>query len=449
MTGKRCVMIIRYVFSVGLFAAVAAPLAVAQDSPCFRGPNRDGSYPGAQLRLNWAEKPPKILWKKDVGFGFSQVVTSGKLALTCGYQPDKDASFLYCFDAETGADQWQIEYKDTFGGARSRLLGPIPTPAIDDGRVYVVAAMGAIYCYELGTQKKIWEKVTNKDTTAKLGDYGDSVSPVVSGDLVIAHLTLGPDSAAWHAFQKKDGLVAWTHPVEARKPEKKNDHIDRAYVSAVPFLFKDKPRVILISNATIDCVEAGSGKLAWRFPIDDLKMEWGPLIDAIVFDGDKFLLGCWYGNRATAFVFQMTGDSLKEVWSNKTLGKLTYSYVLRNQYAYGFGPKGMQCVDLKDGGAKWEWRPEDSRAKKDQGETILVGDKLVWLSTSGTLYAGEATPDKPGTVSEFPVIGRCTKDLKKLKASFNEIICTSPSFSGGRLYCRSPWGEVVCVDVSK
>lgn len=436
----------RAIIAVG---SLSAGLCIGQDSPCFRGPEHNGTYPKAVIRTDWQAKPPKILWKKDVGFGFSQVVVVGKDALTCGYDPDKDCSTLFWFDAETGAEKRKVEYKDSFGGQRSSLVGPVPTPAIDDGKVYVVAAMGVLYCFDLASGAKLWEKITNKDAPAgKFGDYGDCVSPVIVNDMVIAQLTVGQDGAAWHAFKKKDGAPVWSHPMAARKSTKKAEHIDRAYSPAVSFINQGKGRLILVSNANIDCVNTDDGKPAWSVDHSDLRMEWGPFPEPIVFDNDKFLLGCWYGGRATAFVYQMAADSATEVWANKTLGKACYSYVVAGGHAYGYGIKGFQCVDLKDGKVKWQWRDEE-KGTKDQGETIVVGDKLVWLTTSGRLYAGDVSPEKLGGIADVQVIGPCAKDMKKVKSKYNDIVCVSPSCASGRIYCRAPWGETVCVDVSK
>ena len=47
------------------------------------------------------------------------------------------------------------------------------------------------------------------------------------------------------------------------------------------------------------------------------------------------------------------------------------------------------------------------------------------------------------------VIAPCARDMKKVKSKYNDIVCVSPSVASGRIYCRAPWGETVCVDVSK
>jgi outer membrane protein assembly factor BamB len=406
-------------------------------------------YSNGVIRTDWGARPPKILWQKDVGFGFSQFVVVGKQAVTAGYPLDQKKCFLYCLDADTGNETWKVEYADTCGGLRDGVIGPTPTPVIDGDRVYMAATMGALYCFDLKTGQKVWAVDANKDKDSgePFGDYGDGPSPVIVGDLVIVQLTVAVDAAAWHALSKKDGRVVWTYPVEKRKPSSRQDKADRAYSCAVLCQWQGKPHVLLTSNASIDLVGLADGKKVCGVSIAEHKLTWGPFPDPAVFEGDKFLVGLWYSGKATAAAFQITGEGIKPVWSNRTLGKGTYSFVLRGGHAYGYGNDGLQCVDLADGKMKWKWRSDDSKLKIDQGEIILVGDKLVWMSTSGILYVGEAAPDKPGPLGEFKAIGKCTKDLKAEKARYHAVVCTAPSLAGDRLYCRSPWGEAVCVDM--
>ncbi len=237
----------------------------------------------------------------------------------------------------------------------------------------------------------------------------------------------------------------WSLPVKQRQA--KNETVDRAYSPAALCNIKGKPHVILVSNASIDCADLQTGAPAWSYSIADFNMMYGPFPEPIVFDKDKFFLGVWYYTKANCIVFQIGDTGLTEVWKNDTIGKGCYSCVIHGGHVYGYGVKGLNCVDVLNGKMKWRWRSDDPRVAKDQGEVILVGDKLVWLSWSGMLYVGEASPDKRGPIAEFRALGACTRDLRKEKAKYNDVTATSPVFASGRIYCRSPWGELVCVDV--
>ncbi len=423
---------------------------VAQDSPCFRGPDHSGTYPDGKIRTNWKSSPPKVLWKKkDIGYGFSQVVVAGKNAVTCGYEINGDKALLYCFDADTGEQKWKIEYKDTCVGQRGAVRGAVATPAISSGRIYVSAIMGKLYCFDLKDGTEIWSKVTNKDAQAgkPYGDYGDGVSPIVTEGMVVANLSASLKSSAWYGMSATDGSIAWTHPIVKRETRRKREVVDRAYAGAVPCVVNGKPHVTLVANASIDCVDTRTGAPAWSHSLEDLKISWGPFPEPSYFEADKFFLGIWYSAQEQAFAFEVKGKELKRSWKNRSIGLGAYSHVVHDGYVYGYGSKGLQCVDLKNGDVKWDWRSDDQQLARDQGEIICVGDKLVWMSTSGMLYVRQASPDKGGPIAGMNVFGACPKDTKKDLAGYNGKVTSSPTFANGRLYCRAPWGEVVCLDV--
>ncbi|MBN1669897.1 MAG: PQQ-binding-like beta-propeller repeat protein [Kiritimatiellae bacterium] len=432
-----------------LAALITMPRPAAADWPCYRGPNGDGTCPDAQIRTDWKATPPKIAWRADVGFGFSEVVVAGNRALTAGYDVDSKTSAVFCFDLESGALTWKQAYADTCGGERKSLLGPIATPTVDGDRVYMVAAMGTVYCFDLASGAPIWEQTVNKDKDQGIpfGDYGDGVSALVVDDLVIAHLSTTKDSAAWSALRKADGSPVWSHPVERRQAARKRAIIDRSYCAPVRCELNGKPHLILVANAVIDCVELASGARTATHSLADLQLDYGPFAPPVLTGADTFFLTFWYARRENAVLFRIAGDGLARVWANRTLGKGAYSYVVRDGHVYGFGAQGLQGVNLADGDLKWKWRDSDANLARDQGEIILLGDKLVWISTSGRLYVGEASPANRRPLADLQVIGPRPRGGAGATALYNNIVCTAPSFSAGRLFCRSPWGEVVCVDL--
>jgi outer membrane protein assembly factor BamB len=430
----------------GAGVAVAFGIVCAQDAPGLRGPKGDGTYPEATLRSDWRANPPKVLWRTDVGYGFSAAVVTGERVITAGYAPDEGQSALQAFDASTGKALWRTAYADSCGGPRRGLNGPIATPLIEDGRVYMVAAMGALYAFDLATGAKVWEAAANRDKDAArpYGEFGDGVSPAVFDDLIVVQLSLTTNSAAWQAYGKKDGKLVWSHPVEDRPGDRKPG--DRAYSPPAMRTWNGKRLLVLVSSALIEGVDLRTGERMWSHSLADLQMRYGPFPEPVFFENDKFFLGCWYSLRGTAIAFQMTEGGLSRLWSNSSIGKGAYSTVVRDGHAYGYGAEGLHCVDLQTGKVRWKWRSPDPAVVKDQGEIILVGDKLVWLSTSGMLYIADASPERREPLAEFKAIGPCGKPLGKDKARYNNVVSTSPALSGGRLFCRAGWGELVALD---
>jgi outer membrane protein assembly factor BamB len=426
---------------------LAATLCAATDSPWFRGPNHDGTYPDATIRTDWEAHPPRVLWSKDVGYGFSGFAVAGRRALTAGHPLETGKNLLYCFDAASGAVLWQAEYADRCGGQRNGLVGPSATPAIEGNRVYMPAVMGALYCFDLDTGRQLWAQITNRDRDLGVphGEFGDGVSPVIFGDLVLVHLTTGTNSAAWFGIQKADGQVRWSLPIERR--EAQHETVDRAYSPAAIARPGGRPLAILISNAAVVGVDPLTGRRAWTHSLADLAMTYGPFPEPAMVGDDRFFYGLWYGNRANSILFRIGADGLTREWTGKAIGKGAYTYVIHKDHVYGYGAQGLQCVELATGKLEWKWRSLDPKLARDQGEVILAGDKLVWISSSGMLYVGEASPDRRRPLAEFQALGKCAKDLRKDKARYNDVVSTSPALANGRLYCRSGWGEAVCLEI--
>src|SRR5215510_1365871 len=99
------------------FAAVAdhrssiafqARVALAEDWPQFLGPARNGTYSGNDLAAKWAASGPAVVWKKDVGQGFSSpVVAQGRLIL---FHRAGDKEVVEALDAANGKPIWSFDY---------------------------------------------------------------------------------------------------------------------------------------------------------------------------------------------------------------------------------------------------------------------------------------------------------------------------------------------------
>src|SRR5437588_8419611 len=84
--------------------AVLHPTAWADDWPQRRGPNYNGISSEKQWRHHWLPDGPPILWKANVGAGFSSFAVARGRVYTMGNSDDRDT--VFCFDAATGKGIW-------------------------------------------------------------------------------------------------------------------------------------------------------------------------------------------------------------------------------------------------------------------------------------------------------------------------------------------------------
>ncbi|MFO0915736.1 MAG: PQQ-binding-like beta-propeller repeat protein [Pirellulales bacterium] len=81
------------------------PPNAQDDSPAFRGADRSGEFQCTELDTNWANNPPRLLWRHPVGPGWSSFAVVGPYCVT---QEQRDASeSVVCYEVATGREVWQ------------------------------------------------------------------------------------------------------------------------------------------------------------------------------------------------------------------------------------------------------------------------------------------------------------------------------------------------------
>ena len=127
----------------------------AEDWPCWRGPNRNGISTETDLQTDWPVAGPPILWKADVGTGFSSVVVASGRAFTIGNRDNTDT--VYCLDTETGEVRWKHSYESPLND-KFFEGGPTSTPTVDEDAVYTLSQVGDLFCFNAASGEVRWSK---------------------------------------------------------------------------------------------------------------------------------------------------------------------------------------------------------------------------------------------------------------------------------------------------
>lgn len=110
----------------------------AQNWPCWRGPNGDGTSIETNLPTLW-DSITNVAWKTLVpGKGYSSpVIWKDKLFLTTALQ-EKQEKILLCYDCKSGKLLWQkTVLRTTFEGKHDNNSYASGTPATDGKLVYL------------------------------------------------------------------------------------------------------------------------------------------------------------------------------------------------------------------------------------------------------------------------------------------------------------------------
>ncbi|MCP4452619.1 MAG: PQQ-binding-like beta-propeller repeat protein, partial [Planctomycetes bacterium] len=143
---------------------VCSPCHAGLDWPHWRGPSKNGISQEAEWSTDWGTKGPTVLWRKQVGTGFSSMAVSQGRVYTQGNTGKKGnkktlphEDVVFCFDAQTGKTLWQHRYPNPLqpegyeGGTSS-------TPTVADGRVYTLSKHAQVFCLDATSGDILWHK---------------------------------------------------------------------------------------------------------------------------------------------------------------------------------------------------------------------------------------------------------------------------------------------------
>ena len=76
-----------------LISFLCGQICRAVDWPTYGGPENKHYTSEETLRLNWGEDEPKVLWKQNVGLGYSSVIEVNGFAYTQGYKDNQNTLY--------------------------------------------------------------------------------------------------------------------------------------------------------------------------------------------------------------------------------------------------------------------------------------------------------------------------------------------------------------------
>jgi len=392
-----------------------AACAAAEDWPQFLGPTRNGVYPAADLAVKWPPSGPAVVWKKEVGQGFSAPsVAQGRLIL---FHRIGDKEVVEALDAATGRSIWSFDYptgyRDDFGFDE----GPRAAPAIAAGRVYTFGAVGTLHCLDFNTGKKIWRVDTHKKFGVRKGFFGAACSPLVDDGRVLMNIG-GSPGAGLVAFDAATGATVW----------KATDQ-EASYSSPVVATINGSKHALFFTRAGLVDADPATGAVRCQFPWR-ARMQASVNAAAPIVVGDLVFLSSSYGTGAV--LLQVGSGGVKQIWSSDDA--LTNHYatsVYKDGFLYGYhgrqeeGPS-LRCVEFKTG--KVRWNVDGFRA----GSITLAGDRLLIQREGGELVLAAASPDAYKTIATAKILPTTVRSY--------------PALADGRYYVRNE-KTLVCLNL--
>ena len=268
--------------------------------PRFRGPDCNPVSDHPRLPVRWS-KTENIEWVADVpGVGWSSPVVWGKrifMTAATSNQPMKQpmlgtdysndylaelraqgrsteeinkrlyardrempheleiSLMLYCYDLESGKKLWerQVYHGNPHGGRHSKNSHASETPVTDGKRVYVYFTDYGLYAYDF-SGKQVWAMALGRHETWR--DWGTGASPALHGDRLFVQND-NEQQPFLAAFDTRTGKELW------RKP--RNLGASRKTGWSTPFVWENGLRTEVVTIGPGAAVSYGlDGNELWR-----------------------------------------------------------------------------------------------------------------------------------------------------------------------------------------
>jgi outer membrane protein assembly factor BamB len=350
--------------------------------PEFRGADRSGRSLAQKISTNWTARPPRQLWKIQVGPAWSSFAVAGRMLFTQEQLGPKEA--VVCLDADSGKEIWKTEIdarlEDPMGGP-----GPRATPTLSNGSLYVQGSAGAFMRLNPASGEIVWKKDLTQIAGSKVPIWGFAASPLIVGQNVIVY---GGGEKGLLAFDRISGDLRWSAPcpIDSYSSPQLNNILGEDSL-----LMLTKSGLLLLDPTT------GKTRLSYDWPIPQYRA-----LQAAVVGDDTVLIptGMNMGTRAIRLKKDKDQYTVEELWTSRQLKPDFVDLVIYKGYAYGNDGGILTCIDLKTGERKWKG------GHYGKGQILLLENSaaLLILSEQGQVVLVATDPSDHHELASFQAL---------------------------------------------
>ncbi|HPJ99279.1 MAG TPA: PQQ-like beta-propeller repeat protein [Candidatus Hydrogenedentes bacterium] len=333
-------------------------VALAGDSPQFRGPHRDGRFDEEGLLKTWPEDGPPLLWvAHGLGKGYSSPsVADGKI-----YVPgmaDETTAAIFVLSTEGVIERTILVGPET---EDKQAPGPRSTPTIEGDSLYMISGLGEVYCLDIASGTKRWSVNILERFGGPNIMYTLAESLLVDGDRVIC--TPGGPDAGLAALNKHTGETIWTT----------HGFSDPASYCS-PIIYPHNGRRLLLTETAnfLVGVDADSGQFLWQ--VEHLTRDGIHAVTPLYLNGLVYYTG-GYKSGGGAVRLSDDGSAVEPVWKDETLDCQHHGVVLDQGYLYGtshmFGNE-LICTEMATGKVMWT-------TKEVRQGVVIYADGMLYI----------------------------------------------------------------------
>jgi outer membrane protein assembly factor BamB len=362
---------------LALFAA-ALPAVAADNWPEFRGPRGDGVADANGLPTTWGEGK-NVRWKAAVhDKGWSSPVVWGDQVWVTTATERGTKYYALCFDRKTGAVVHDLLLLDIPEPTDIRQFNSYasPTPAVEDGRIYVHFGSFGTFCVDTATGNVLWKRLDLPCDHFR----GPASSVVLHKDRMFL-LFDGFDRQYVACLSKADGRTLWQKdrdlPYQNTKNPMKDNDYKKAFATASVFEVGGKAQVVCPAAMGTVAHDAETGAEVWRVITGGMNQAIRPVLaDGLVY------VSAGHPSGFLAVTAGRSGDLTKTgvVWRVDKTPPTRPSPVVVGGHLYMVNDTGIVfCLDAKTGKTVWQERLDG----KFSASPVLAGGNLYFFNEGG------------------------------------------------------------------
>lgn len=373
----------RIIITLAIVVSVSAQVPATRDWTQWRGPNRDGVVPAAQVP-QWPAAFGSA-WRVDVGEGYSSPVVASTRVFVHSRKDPRE--IVTAIDLATGKTIWQQEYDAAYQKnqyAVRMAKGPNATPLVTGGRVFTLGATGILTAWDAASGKKLWEQNYTKQVDFSKLFCGTAASPILAHGLVVVQVGSDIHGGRILGLDPATGTAKW----EWKGP-------GPGYASPVLITVGTTSQLVTMTNQSILGLDARTGRELWSVPFPD---EFHENIVTPVWTGRHLIVsGSRQGTQAYTLTQTGTAWTAKQVWKKPEASMYMSSPVAGDGLIYGMSDKKkghFVALDEQTGAVKWATEGREG----DFASVLLTPQHVIFLTNGADLVVvkrgGTYAPEK-------------------------------------------------------
>jgi outer membrane protein assembly factor BamB len=427
---------IAFVAVLGILASAAS----GDDWPQWGGPQRDLVWreTGIVDKMPAADPATGLLprmWTARIGAGYAGPAVARGRVFVCDRVAEKHLERVLCFEAETGKEVWKHEYEARY--TISYPLGPRATPTVDGDHVYVLGAVGHLFCSDATTGRIVWQKHLPTDFGTELPAWGMAAAPLIEGEQLIV-LAGGKPDAMVVSLDKHTGDERW-RALDGPEP---------GYCAPVIVKIGGRRQLIVWHPQAVVGLDLANGKLLWEVPFT---VEAGLTISTPRLLGNRLFVTSFY-DGPLMIDLGAGGLSPRVLWrtapnntelKNDSLHAIMCTPIVAEDYIFGVGSYGeMRCLDTKSGRMLWETHDATGPGRWWNAFLVPHRERVVICNEQGEIIFATLSGTGYDELSRAKLIEPTQPIQRRM------TVWSHPAFAMRSVFARND-GELIRVSLAK